>query len=35
MFPGFLSCNVSGVAFPVAIKSIISSFYAFFANKLM
>ena len=35
-FLGFKSCNVSGVTFPVAIKSIISSFYAFFfAIELM
>ena len=28
----YLSCNVSGVTCPVAIKSIISSFYAFFSQ---
>ena len=28
----FLHCNVSGVTCPVAIKSIISSFYAFFSQ---
>ena len=30
IFPGFLSCNVSCVTCPVAIESIISSFYALF-----
>ena len=32
IFPWFLSCNVSGVTCPVAIKSIISSLCAFFSQ---